>query len=53
MTFKDEKNGKSSIIFHRPHPDPTIDPIMLRTMGKRVRKWFGWEVESFVDVEEM
>lgn len=30
-----------SISFHRPHPEPVIDRIMLHSMGKRMRKWFG------------
>lgn len=30
------------IVFHRPHPVLKIDPVMLHSMGKRMRKWFGW-----------
>lgn len=30
------------IVFHRPHPVSKIDPVMLHSMGKRMRKWFGW-----------
>jgi hypothetical protein len=26
------------IIFQRPHPEPTIDPIMLQSMGKRLKR---------------
>jgi hypothetical protein len=36
------------IIFHKPHPLPKIDPIMLRSMGRRMAKWFGWHRELFV-----
>lgn len=36
-----------SIVFHRPHPLPVIHPIMLRSMGKRLSKWFGWRREVF------
>lgn len=46
VTFEDE-NGGGKIIFHRPHPDPSIDPIMLQSMGRRMNKWFGWSRESF------
>lgn len=35
-----EPGGK--IVFHKPHPIAKIDPIMLRSMGKRMAKWFGW-----------
>ncbi|XTI95610.1 hypothetical protein V2W45_1504379 [Cenococcum geophilum] len=30
------------IVFHRPHPVSKTDPVMLHSMGKRMRKWFGW-----------
>lgn len=36
------------IIFHKPHPIPKIDPIMLHSMGRRMAKWFGWHRELFV-----
>lgn len=39
---------EGSIVFHRPHPNPVIDSVMLRAMGKRLRKWFGWGRDVFV-----
>lgn len=48
VTFKDERFGGGSIVFHRPHPDPCIDDVMLRGMGRRLSKWFGWDKNSFV-----
>ncbi|KAI1206352.1 uncharacterized protein F4807DRAFT_439773 [Annulohypoxylon truncatum] len=36
------------IVFHKPHPVVKIDSIMLRSMGKRMTKWFGWSRERFV-----
>ena len=36
------------IVFHRPHPDPTLMPLILKFMGKRMHKRFGWSVETFV-----
>ncbi|KAK3070956.1 hypothetical protein LTR53_009516 [Teratosphaeriaceae sp. CCFEE 6253] len=51
VSFKDVGNTKASIVFHRPHPDPSIDLIMLRSMGKRLQKWFGWDAETFVERE--
>lgn len=44
----EEQNGEGKINFHKPHPDPVIDPIVLRTMGRRLNKWFGWTRETFV-----
>lgn len=39
--------GMGSIAFHRPHPDSEIDAVMLLSIGKRRKKWFGWEREVF------
>ncbi|KAF8858232.1 hypothetical protein BDZ45DRAFT_786060 [Acephala macrosclerotiorum] len=39
--------GQGSIAFHRPHPDSKIDPVMLHSIGKRMKKWFGWGKETF------
>lgn len=36
------------IIFHKPHPIPKTDSIMLHSMGRRMAKWFGWHRELFV-----
>ncbi|KAF4502370.1 ycfA domain containing protein [Fusarium agapanthi] len=35
------------IVFHKPHPADKIDPILLRIMGKRMTKWFGWKRQFF------
>jgi hypothetical protein len=42
----DDAGGK--IVFHRPHPETKIDPVMLHAMGRRMTKWFGWARERFV-----
>jgi hypothetical protein len=36
------------IIFHKPHPIPKIDSVMLHSMGRRMAKWFGWHRDLFV-----
>ena len=36
------------IVFHKPHPVATIDPVMLHSMGKRMAKWFGWHRDRFI-----
>jgi hypothetical protein len=47
VTFASRDNG--SINFHKPHgAEPVVDPVMLLRMGKRLKKWFGWEGECFV-----
>lgn len=47
----ESRSGEGSINFHRPHPDPTIDPVMLQAMGQRMNRWFGWARETFVLVK--
>jgi hypothetical protein len=44
-----ERNSQlgGKIVFHKPHPIAKIDPVMLRSMGKRMAKWFGWSREVF------
>ncbi|KAF9639891.1 hypothetical protein BFW01_g11697 [Lasiodiplodia theobromae] len=36
------------IIFHKPHPVPKIDPVMLHSMGKRMNRWFDWRRDTFI-----
>lgn len=45
VTFASHDGG--AINFHKPH-EPLVDALILRTMGKRLRKHFGWEGYSFV-----
>ncbi|KAF7858867.1 hypothetical protein EAF04_008909 [Stromatinia cepivora] len=37
-----EGTGNGKIIFHRPHPVAKIDALMLRCMGRRMMRRFGW-----------
>jgi hypothetical protein len=39
--------GGGRVVFHKPHPVPKIDSILLQVMGKRMAKWFGWRREVF------
>ncbi|KAG6831829.1 hypothetical protein H0H87_003748 [Tephrocybe sp. NHM501043] len=36
------------ITFHKPHPDPTLQPIMLKEYAKRLKKRYGWNEEDFI-----
>jgi hypothetical protein len=40
-------SGRGKISIHRPHPASTINSVMLLCIGKRMKKWFGWNKESF------
>jgi hypothetical protein len=42
-----EREGEGRIVFHKPHPVAKIDSVMLRAMGKRMAKWFGWSRGCF------
>ncbi|KAF2628333.1 hypothetical protein BU25DRAFT_33646 [Macroventuria anomochaeta] len=44
----ENRNGEGSINFHRPHPDPTIDLVMLQAMGWRMNKWLDRVRETLV-----
>lgn len=47
VSFK-QRDGEGRIVFHRPHPVPKIDPVMLRVMAQRMARRFGWRRELFV-----
>ncbi|KAK4112485.1 hypothetical protein N656DRAFT_91729 [Canariomyces notabilis] len=48
ITFR-APDGKGCISFHRPHPDATLFPVLLRAFGRRMANWFGWKAEDFVE----
>ncbi|KAK5675136.1 hypothetical protein LTS10_012210 [Elasticomyces elasticus] len=47
VTFRQCNFAKSAIGFHRPH-DSKVNPVMLKAMGRRLRKRFDWDAETFV-----
>jgi hypothetical protein len=52
VTFRSrtsEKQGARSIVVHRPHPHSTINPVMLRAIGKRITRCFYWQRDTFVE----
>ena len=42
---------KKNINVHRPHPDPELSPIVLRSIGRRFNRRFGWERAHFDVIE--
>ncbi|EKG17645.1 hypothetical protein MPH_05094 [Macrophomina phaseolina MS6] len=44
VIFENETKSRK-IVFHRPHPIAKIYPVMIRAMGSRMKKWFGWDRE--------
>ncbi|KAI9669738.1 MAG: hypothetical protein M1831_007434 [Alyxoria varia] len=52
VLFENDKQGhEGKIVVHRPHPDPEVSHPMLKCIGKRMRKWFGWGSELFVEAK--
>lgn len=49
VTFENERNKQGSIVIHRPHPDSSIDPVMLKAFGKRLTRRMGWDENTFVE----
>ncbi|KAG9660644.1 hypothetical protein KCU64_g3066, partial [Aureobasidium melanogenum] len=52
ITLKQDEErceGVRTIVVHRPHPSPTINPIMLRSIAKRMTKWSDWKRELFIE----
>ena len=47
VIFKDQRTNMGSIKFDRPHPESSVSPNIMRVMGKRLGKWFGWGNETF------
>ncbi|KAK5726326.1 hypothetical protein LTR17_012855 [Elasticomyces elasticus] len=45
VTFRLENR---SVVVHRPHPESKFSPIMLKAIGKRVTKYFGWDDATFI-----
>ncbi|KAK5683135.1 hypothetical protein LTS10_004666 [Elasticomyces elasticus] len=41
--------GNRSVVVHRPHPDSKISPIMLKAIGKRIVRHFGWDGTTFTE----
>ncbi|KZV82966.1 hypothetical protein EXIGLDRAFT_626337 [Exidia glandulosa HHB12029] len=41
------RGGEPPINFHRPFPDPTIHPVMLRDFVAHLRDTYGFDEEMF------
>jgi hypothetical protein len=47
VSFHATDGHGGSIAFHRPHPDVTVFPVVLRSWGRRMGRWFGWREGGF------
>ncbi|KDQ11585.1 hypothetical protein BOTBODRAFT_453231 [Botryobasidium botryosum FD-172 SS1] len=48
VRFDPPRKSARSIIFHRPHPDSTMTPIMIKWVRARLRRCYGWTESTFV-----
>ncbi|KAG9239749.1 hypothetical protein BJ875DRAFT_479170 [Amylocarpus encephaloides] len=52
VAFSAEEGNKGKwtgqINFNRPHPAAKIERLMMRVMGERMERWFGWKEGMFV-----
>jgi hypothetical protein len=49
VTFTNDMHHKGSVAVHRLHPDPSLPPTLLKDIGNRLHKWFGWDEHKFVE----
>ncbi|KIM23269.1 hypothetical protein M408DRAFT_332459 [Serendipita vermifera MAFF 305830] len=47
VTFYPPNPKDTPMVIHKPHPDPTISPILVKKIGKTLRKTYGWAPEHF------
>ncbi|KAF7980729.1 hypothetical protein HWV62_36739 [Athelia sp. TMB] len=48
VRFDPPSSSDPPVTFHKPHPDSTIHPIMLREFGKKLMDYYGWEREDLM-----
>ncbi|KIM69786.1 hypothetical protein SCLCIDRAFT_1208320 [Scleroderma citrinum Foug A] len=49
VRFDPPNKADKSITIHKPHPDPTIDPTRLKKISKRLKEYYGWCEEDFLE----
>ncbi|KAF9010573.1 hypothetical protein BDQ17DRAFT_1346459 [Cyathus striatus] len=48
VRFDPPSTGDKPITFHKPHPDPTLQPHMVRAFAKKLTARYGWIEEDFL-----
>ncbi|TFK23947.1 hypothetical protein FA15DRAFT_620109 [Coprinopsis marcescibilis] len=48
VRFTPPDSRDKPISIHKPHPDKHITPINLRRIGKRLKRYYGWNEEDFM-----
>ncbi|THX03335.1 hypothetical protein D6D13_07781 [Aureobasidium pullulans] len=47
FTHVDDMGEEHSMVFHRPHPEPSMSKERLRSFGSRLGRRWGWSLETF------
>jgi hypothetical protein len=47
FTHVDDEGQKHSMVFHRPHPEPSMGKERLRSFGSRLNRRWGWSETTF------
>ncbi|KAG9597925.1 hypothetical protein KCU77_g1452, partial [Aureobasidium melanogenum] len=47
FTHVDKDDKKRSMVFHRPHPEPTMSKERLKSFGSRLNRHWGWSEVTF------
>ncbi|KAK6996925.1 hypothetical protein R3P38DRAFT_3068530 [Favolaschia claudopus] len=48
VRFDPPNPADSPITLHKPHPDPTLHPNILREYAKKLKKIYGWDAADFL-----
>ncbi|KAF8829046.1 hypothetical protein HHX47_DHR3000898 [Lentinula edodes] len=49
VRFDPPSSKDRSISFHKPHPDSTIGPVLLKEFSKKLRRYYGWDSSDIAD----
>ncbi|KAJ4483176.1 hypothetical protein J3R30DRAFT_3697951 [Lentinula aciculospora] len=49
VRFDPPDSRDRSISFHKPHPDSTIGPVLLKKFSKKLRTYYGWDPIDLMD----
>jgi len=48
VRFDPPTGNARPISFHRPHPDSTLTPILIKWTGARLKRCYGWTISTFL-----
>uniref|UniRef100_A0A8H8CPI7 Uncharacterized protein n=1 Tax=Psilocybe cubensis TaxID=181762 RepID=A0A8H8CPI7_PSICU len=50
VRFDPPNKADRPITFHKPHPDPTLQPIMLKEFAKKLKRYYGWNEDDLLRI---